>query len=137
MGTTIDDTRPPSKDKRVSARLDEEELARVRKRALAMGVTLSALTRASLLDQVAGGRGPTSLAAAVAVPSGTEAAQADEMRRLRVEINRVGVNFNQLTRKTHTEGVGALADTEAIEVLRALGETLRDLEAHLGIGEEA
>jgi len=137
MGTTIDDTRPPSKNKSLTARLDEEELARVRKRALAMGVTLSALTRASLLDQVAGGRGPTSLAAAVAVPSGTEAAQADEMRRLRVEINRVGVNFNQLTRKVHTEGVGALADTEAIEVLRSLGETLRDLEAHLGIGEEA
>lgn len=137
MGTTIDDTRPPSKGKRLTVRFDEGELARVRKRALAMGVAPSALTRASVLDLVGSGREPTSLAAAVAAPSGTESARAAEMRRLRVEINRIGVNFNQLTRKVHTEGVGALADTEAIEVLRALEETLRGLEAHLGIGEEA
>jgi hypothetical protein len=47
MASNNPDTRPPSKGERLTVRFDEGELARVRRRSLAMGVAPSALLRSS------------------------------------------------------------------------------------------
>ncbi|WP_143469978.1 MULTISPECIES: MobC family plasmid mobilization relaxosome protein [Micrococcales] len=131
MASNNPDTRPPSKGERLTVRFDEGELARVRRRALAMGVAPSALVRASVLDVVEGGVVPTAIAAAIADPEGVTA-DSPALRELRVEVNRIGVNFNQLVRKAHSDGATMLGSPTALAVLAQLTDVLRRVEDELG-----
>lgn len=141
MASNTPDTRPPSKGERLTVRFDEGELARVRRRALAMGVAPSALVamgvapsalvRASVLDVVEGGVVPTAIAAAIADPEGVTA-DSPALRELRVEVNRIGVNFNQLVRKAHSDGATTLGSPTALAVLAQLTDVLRRVEDELG-----
>ena len=131
MASNNPDTRPPSKGERLTVRFDEGELARVRRRALAMGVAPSALVRASVLDVVGAGAVPTAIAAAIADPEGVSA-DTSALRELRIEVNRIGVNFNQLVRKVNHDGAAALGSPTALAVLAQLTDALRRVEAELG-----
>ena len=135
MASNNPDTRPPSKGERLTVRFDEGELARVRRRALAMGVAPSALVRASVLDVVEAGAVPTAIAAAIAAaiadPEGVTA-DSPALRELRVEVNRIGVNFNQLVRKAHSDGATTLGSPTALAVLAQLTDVLRRVEDELG-----
>ncbi|MDO5617260.1 hypothetical protein [Kocuria sp.] len=130
MASNNPDTRPPSKGKRLTVRFDEGELARVRRRALAMGVAPSALVRASVLDVIGAGAVPTAIAAAIADPEGVTA-DTSALRELRIEVNRIGVNFNQLVRKVNQHGTAAFSPT-ALAVLAQLTDALRRVEDELG-----
>lgn len=130
MASNNPDTRPPSKGERLTVRFDEGELARVRRRALAMGVAPSALVRASVLDVIAAGAVPTVIAAAIADPEGVSA-DTSALRELRIEVNRIGVNFNQLVRKVNHDGAAAFSPT-ALAVLAQLTDALRRVEDELG-----
>lgn len=131
MASNNPDTRPPNKGERLTVRFDEGELARVRRRALAMGVTPSALVRASVLDVVEAGVVPTAIAAAIADPEGV-CADSPALRELRVEVNRIGVNFNQLVRKVNRDGSATLGSPTVLAVLAQLTEALRRVEGELG-----
>lgn len=131
MANNVPDVRPPSKGERLTVRFDEGEVARVRRRSLAMGVAPSAFVRAATLDAVAGELVPTSIAAAIDHSSGSSV-DTDELRRLRTEMNRVGVNFNQTVRKVNAAGVAAVGNEEAVERMVELGEVLKSVEELLG-----
>ena len=103
----------------------------MRRRALAMGVAPSALVRASVLAVVEGGVVPTAIAAAIADPEGVTA-DSPALRELRVEVNRIGVNFNQLVRKAHSDGTTTLGSPTALAVLAQLTDVLRRVEDELG-----
>ncbi|MCT2999267.1 hypothetical protein EFN18_00870 [Propionibacterium freudenreichii] len=96
-----------------------------------MGVAPSALVRASVLDVVEGGVVPTVIAAAIADPEGVTA-HSPALRELRVEVNRIGVNFNQLVRKVHSDGAATLGSPTALAVLAQLTDVLRRVEDELG-----
>ncbi|WP_143413241.1 hypothetical protein [Glutamicibacter sp. BW78] len=101
-------------------------------RSLAMGVAPSALLRAATLDAVDGGAVPTTIAAAIVQPDSGASLNNDELRRLRTEVNRLGVNFNQLVRKVNSDGVGEVGRDDAVGTLVALGDVLRVVEDLLG-----
>lgn len=131
MASNIPDTRPPRKGERLTVRFNEGELARVRRRALAMGVAPSALVRAAVLDVVGAGSVPTAIAAAIVDSEGVSAA-SPALRELRVEVNHIGVNFNQLVRKVNRDGSATLDSPTALAVLAQLTEALRGVEEQLG-----
>ncbi|PCC26640.1 hypothetical protein CIK75_02140 [Glutamicibacter sp. BW78] len=97
-----------------------------------MGVAPSALLRAATLDAVDGGAVPTTIAAAIVQPDSGASLNNDELRRLRTEVNRLGVNFNQLVRKVNSDGVGEVGRDDAVGTLVALGDVLRVVEDLLG-----
>lgn len=132
MANGTPDTRPPRKGERLTVRFDEGEAARVKARSLAMGVAPSALLRAATLDAVDGGAVPTTIAAAIVQPDSSASLHNDELRRLRTEVNRLGVNFNQLVRKVNSDGVGEVGRDDAVGTLVALGDVLRVVEDLLG-----
>ena len=125
------DVRPPSKRARVTVRFDEVEHARVARWAAARGVAPSVLMRAAVLDVVDDGAVPPSIAAAAAAPQGQEV-DSGALRELRAEVNRVGVNLNQLTRRVNSEGTAVLGSPEAAARLREVGEVLASVESLLG-----
>lgn len=131
MASNIPDTRPPSKGERLTVRFDEGELARVRQRSLAMGVATSAFARAVVLDAVGDGAVPRTIAAAIVDPEGAHA-DSPALRDLRVEVNRIGVNFNQLVRKVNAEGLAAVGGEESLRVLTLLADVLGRVESTLG-----
>lgn len=132
MANGTPDTRPPRKGKRLTVRFDEGEVAQVRARALAMEVAPSAFVRAATLDAVEGEHVPTTIAAAIVQPDESTKVNTEELRRLRTEVNRVGVLFNQTVRQVNVHGVAELGTQDAVDQMRELGSALRAVEALLG-----
>ncbi|MGO1824781.1 MAG: plasmid mobilization relaxosome protein MobC [Brevibacterium aurantiacum] len=131
MANNNPDTRPSSKGERLTVRFDEGELARVRRRSLAMRVAPSALVRAAVLDAVEGSGVPTAIAGAI-VQTERFDADASIPRELRTELNRVGVNVNQIARKANSEGAAAVDNPDALRVLIELADVLRRIEDAIG-----
>ena len=125
MAHASEDTRRPNLDARFTARFGEAELAEVKRRAASLGVPPSALVRAVVLDFIGGGDGAAMPAAiAPAIDSGP-AGRSAELAELRTEVNRVGVNFNQVLRKIHA-GEVTVIDTDVAEMLVEIRDLLKE-----------
>jgi hypothetical protein len=74
---------------------------------------------------------PTAIAPAIVDPEGVSA-DTPALRELRIEVNRIGVNFNQLVRKVNHDGAAALSSPTALAVLAQLTDVLRRVEGELG-----
>lgn len=134
MATPHSGKRRGTRSVRKTFRLSEEELARVAKFSEKTGVAVSTLARTSLMDVVRGETVPTALREA----SGAHQMKAslpgewrEELRELRVAMNRLGVNLNQLTRLAHEESLLEVltegeAAHEAVRLIRALAVYVRN-----------
>lgn len=134
MTNNVPERRRPSRGKRLMARFDEGEARQVKEFAAAKGVGVSALVRAAVLDAVEG-RGGERVGQAVeysAKPSEGDTTTKEESRRLRTEVNRVGVLFNQTVRRVNTDGAGVLNDERVLEQLVEVGKVLREVQESLG-----
>lgn len=134
MTNNVSVSRRPSRGEHLAARFDEGEARRVREFASGTGVSVSALVRASVLDAVEG-RGGERVGQAVEYgsrPQEGDSTMKDELRRLRTEVNRVGVLFNQTVRRVNTEGAGVLNDEREFEQLIAVGKVLCKVQENLG-----
>ena len=129
------DRRRPSLDARFTARFGEAELTEVKRRASAAGIAPSALVRAVVLDFIGGGDGAAmSAAIAPAIDSGP-AGRSAELAELRTEVNRVGVNLNQIVRELNAGRLSGRDFHEHEDLMVALGEVasvMRDVREHLG-----
>lgn len=134
MTNNVPEGRRQSRGKRLMARFDEVEERQVKEFAEAKGVGVSALVRASVLDTVEG-RGGERVGQAIeysAQPLEGDKTAKDESRRLRTEVNRVGVLFNQTVRRVNTDGAGVLNDEKVLEQLVEVGKVLREVQESLG-----
>lgn len=134
MTNNVPEVRRPSRGEHLAARFDEVEARRVKEFVSATGVSISALVRASVLDAVEG-RGGERVGQAVeysARSSEGDTTTKEESRRLRTEVNRVGVLFNQTVRRVNTDGAGVLNDERVLEQLVEVGKVLREVQESLG-----
>lgn len=134
MTNNVPEGRRQSRGKRLMARFDEVEARQVKEFAEAKGVGISALVRASVLDAVEG-RGGERVGQAIeysAKPAEGDTTTKEESRRLRTEVNRVGVLFNQTVRRVNTDGAGVLNDERVLEQLVEVGKVLREVQESLG-----
>lgn len=134
MTNNVPEVRRPSRGEHLAARFDEVEARRVKEFVSATGVSISALVRASVLDAVEG-RGGERVGQAVeysARSSEDDTTTKEESRRLRTEVNRVGVLFNQTVRRVNTDGAGVLNDERVLEQLVEVGKVLREVQESLG-----
>lgn len=134
MTNNVPERRRPSRGEHLAARFDEGEARRVREFVSATGVSVSALVRAAVLDAVEG-RGGERVGQAVeysAQPAEDDTTTKEESRRLRTEVNRVGVLFNQTVRRVNTDGAGVLNDERVLDQLVEVGKVLREVQESLG-----
>ncbi len=134
MTNNVPEARRPSRGEHLAARFDEGEARRVKEFVSATGVSVSALVRASVLDAVEG-RGGERVGRAIehsARPSEDDTTTKEESRRLRTEVNRVGVLFNQTVRRVNIDGAGVLNDERVLEQLVEVGKVLREVQESLG-----
>lgn len=134
MTNNVPEARQPSRGEHLAARFDEGEARRVKEFVSATGVSISALVRASVLDAVEG-RGGERVGQALeysARPSEDDMTTKEESRRLRTEVNRVGVLFNQTVRRVNIDGAGVLNDEKVLEQLVEVGKVLREVQESLG-----
>lgn len=134
MTNNVPERRRPSRGEHLAARFDEGEARRVKEFVSATGVSISALVRAAVLDAVEG-RGGERVGQAVeysARSSEDDTTTKEESRRLRTEVNRVGVLFNQTVRRVNTDGAGVLNDEKVLEQLVEVGKVLREVQESLG-----
>lgn len=133
MTNHVTDKRRPSRGERITVRFDAVEAERVGAFASAMGVGPSTFGRAAILDAVEGG-GASRVERIREHSSRDESGSADkeELRRLRTEVNRVGVLFNQTVRKVNTDGAAVLNDEKVLEEIIAVGKVLRDVQEQMG-----
>ena len=134
MTNNVPEVRRPSRGEHLAARFDEVEARRVKEFVSATGVSISALVRASVLDAVEG-RGGERVGQAVEYSARSpedDTTTKEESRRLRTEVNRVGVLFNQTVRRVNTDGAGVLNDEKVLEQLVEVGKVLREVQESLG-----
>lgn len=132
MASVHNDVRPPSRDVRFTIRLDAGELEDLRQRASRLGVSASALARASIMDAVRGEGSTHTSVSAVQAP----AHDPRELVDLRVAVTRVGVNINQIARKLNSDesliiGGGSSHD-DVLETLQQCRDALQQVQAALG-----
>lgn len=113
MSSTTGQLAPNPRSRRIDTRFSSAELALVEKVARWRGLPPSAFVRGAALAAAkqAEGHGPDDGAAVPSAPSLLTAQQATVIDAARVEVKRIGVNLNQLSRLGH-QGVldlGALA----------------------------
>lgn len=136
MANPRNDRRRPTRVRRVTVRFDETEVTRLTRFASGRAINVSALMRAAVLDVVGGHTAGPTIAPAVEEPQ----AASRDLVALRVAVNRVGVNVNQLARLGNRHGfvvltgeddhatcTQVLAQTKAVldEVRDALGGSAR------------
>lgn len=125
-----DDGRRSNRTSRLTIRFTSGEIAAVRRGAADVGVQPTTLCRAVIVDHFAGEPAiPASLAAAIGV-SGDGITSDPELRHLRAEVNRIGVNFNQLMRKVNAGDV--VSTEELTATLQAIELQLYRVEDALG-----
>lgn len=127
MANPLNDKRPDNLcGRKLTLRLSESQRERIDRRAEAMGVRASALTRAVVLDFL---EGEDDIPEAVTEQySGAGAELSPEAVQLRKELRRVGVNLNQLARIANSEKrVPSTALIELREVRSVLDQILHAL----------
>lgn len=134
MARANTDRRRPNLDARITTRFDEVELAEVKARASKFGLAPSAFVRAIVLDFIEddGRAMPAAIAGAI---DGGPAGRSEELAELRVEVNRVGVNLNQVVRAFNRGQVRGRTFREHEALMMALGETasaMREVRELLG-----
>lgn len=124
--------RPSSKDKRVGIRLTEGEHDTLSAYSEELGLSLSAYMRAVSLDAV----GDSDVVQQISQPEDTRDDAA--LWELHTELNRIGVNVNQIARKVNADAALFLRDRgmasqllstqqELLETLKVAVETLEGL----------
>lgn len=99
MVNPISDTRRPNRGRIVSVRFDRNEYELIASAAARAGISVSALIRAAAFDAVEAARSVTAVAIATdGAPQAQPQVPAKELIELRTEVNRVGVNINQIAR---------------------------------------
>ena len=93
--------RPPVREAPITTRFTQDERRAIAKRAHQLGLTISAFLRAAVLDAAAT-KGVVPISVAPAVESTSSVPR--EIVDLRVAVNRVGVNLNQLARLANKSG---------------------------------
>ncbi len=131
MAYNGEDRRPAVRESPLTVRLSQDERRAIAKRAHQLGLGVSSYVRAVVLDAAAAGTVPASVAPAVesiSVPR--------EVVDLRVEVNRVGVNLNQLTRLANKSGVMIAGENDDVDTVLATlmeaREVLRSVQGALG-----
>lgn len=132
MAFNGEDPRPPVREVPVTVRFAQDERRALAERAAKLGLTVSAFVRAVVLDAATG----KSSVPSVAVPVVESMSVPREVVDLRVEVNRVGVNVNQLARLANKNGVMIAGESDNVDsVLAVLIETrevLRSVQGALG-----
>ena len=123
MARATTDRRRPNLDARITTRFDEVELAEVKARASKGGLAPSAFVRAIVLDFIEddGRAMPAAIAGAI---DGGPQGRSEELAELRVEVNRVGVNLNQVVREFNAGRLSGRDFREHEDLMAALGEGL-------------
>ena len=127
MANPLNDKRPDNlSGRKLTLRLSESQRERIDRRAEAMGVRASALTRAVILDFLEGKDDvPTALTRSY---TGQGVELSEDVVELKKELRRVGVNLNQLTRiANRDQRVPITVNEELREVREVLDEVLRRL----------
>lgn len=121
MSGTSEQLAPESRSRRIDTRFSNAELALVEKVAKWRGLPPSAFVRGAALAAAehAQGHGQEDGAVVLSAPSLLTAEQVAMLDASRVEVKRVGVNLNQLTRLGHQ---GVLDLGELASVVRELAE---------------
>lgn len=123
-----------SRAERITVRFDDAEAQRLRAYAVSMGVGPSTLVRAATLDAIeSNGSQRVDQIGEHAKPEQSVATEdRDERRRLRTEVNRLGVLFNQTVRRVNIDGASALNDEGVLEQLVEVGQVVREVQEMLG-----
>ena len=134
MARANTDRRRANLSARLTLRLGEAELANVKERAERFDLAPSAFVRAIVLDFIEddGRAMPAAIAGAI---DGGPQGRSEELAELRVEVNKVGVNLNQLTRAFNRGQVQGRTFSEHEALMMALGETasaMREVRDRLG-----
>lgn len=110
-------------------RFDDVEVTRLTKFASRRGVKVSVLMRAAVLDVVGGHTAGPTIAPAVEEPQ----VASRDLVALRVAVNRVGVNVNQLARLGNRHGLMVVTDeddhatcTQVLAETKAVLDQVRD-----------
>lgn len=101
---------------------------------MSMGVGPSTLVRAATLDAIeSNGSQRVDQIQEHAKPEQSVATEdRDERRRLRTEVNRLGVLFNQTVRRVNIDGASALNGEGVLEQLVEVGQVVREVQEMLG-----
>ena len=134
MARATTDRRRANLSARLTLRLGEAELANVKERAERFDLAPSAFVRAIVLDFIEddGRAMPAAIAGAI---DGGPQGRSEELAELRVEVNRVGVNLNQVVREFNAGRLSGRDFREHEDLMVALGEVasvMRDVREHLG-----
>lgn len=134
MANLEQDKRRRSRAERITVRFDDAEAQRLRAYAVSMGVGPSTLVRAATLDAIeSNGSQRVDQIGEHAKPEQSVATEdRDERRRLRTEVNRLGVLFNQTVRRVNIDGASALNDEGVLEQLVEVGQVVREVQEMLG-----
>lgn len=127
MANPLNDRRPDNlSGRKLTLRLSESQRERIDKRAEAMGVRASALTRAVILDFIEGEDDvPTALTKRY---TGAGVELSEDVVELRKDLRRVGVNLNQVARIANRDRRVSISVSEELrEVRGVLDEILRRL----------
>lgn len=128
MANPLNDKRPDNlSGRKLTLRLSESQRERIDRRAEAMGVRASALTRAVILDFLEGKDDvPTALTRSY---TGQGVELSEDVVELRKDLRRVGVNLNQLTRIANRD---QRVPITVHEELRDVREVLDEILSRLG-----
>ena len=127
MANPLNDRRPDNlSGRKLTLRLSESQRERIDRRAEAMGVRASALTRAVILDFIEGEDDvPTALTKRY---TGSGVELSEDVVLLRKDLHRVGVNLNQVARIANRDRrVPISVNEELREVREVLEQILRRL----------
>lgn len=126
MGRSNLEDRPPTKDHRITIRLDDVEHAHLTRAARRSGLAPSVLMRAAALD-LATGQQRSTAAWSPHPPSTRPSPSLDPpLEELRIELKRVGVSLNQLTRLGNHGGYVPVLSGDDQPALHQLLLELRD-----------
>lgn len=128
MANPLSDRRPENlSGRKLTLRLSEAQRKRIDKRAEAMGISASTLTRAVVLDFIEGEDDvPTALTKDY---TGTGVELSEDVLELKKDLRRVGVNLNQLTRIANRD---RRVPITVHEELREVREVLDEILSRLG-----
>ena len=128
MANPLSDRRPENlSGRKLTLRLSEAQRKRIDKRAEALGISASTLTRAVVLDFIEGEDDvPTALTKDY---TGTGVELSEDVLELKKDLRRVGVNLNQLTRIANRDRRGPIT---VHEELREVREVLDEILSRLG-----
>lgn len=110
-----------SKSRLVAFRMRPEDYDRLAAVAVSTGVPLSALVRAATLDALDAVR-PVAAPEEVSVVADAPVASPDEVRALRIAVNKVGVNLNQIARLSNQYGTAVITPKDDPKVYTAVLE---------------